>query len=136
MELSVVGIVLATGTKAADGTLGIEPGTGRKLSSIATEARAAGRKVAILSTVSIDHATPAAFYAQADDRNAYNAIAMQLPRSGYDIFAGSETHATDHLAASGVDDILTTPGRAGDDLAVDVVQHFVHSSLLFDSAAP
>lgn len=89
-ESSAAGTALATGSKAGDGTLGTEPGTRRKLPNIATEARAAGRKVAILSTVSIDHATPAAFYAQADDRNAYNAIAMQLPRSGYDIFAGSE----------------------------------------------
>lgn len=89
-ESSAAGTALSTGSKASDGTLGIAPGSGKRLSTIAEEAHAAGRKVAILSTVSIDHATPAAFYAHVGDRNAYNAIAMQLPRSGFDIFAGSD----------------------------------------------
>lgn len=87
-ESSAAATALATGSKAGDGTLGVAPGTRAHLSSIAVEARAAGRKTALITTVSVDHATPAGFYAHVGDRNAYNAIAMQLPRSGLDLFAG------------------------------------------------
>ena len=36
--------------------------------------------------MSINHATPAAFYAQRPDRNDYYEIALQLPESGFDLF--------------------------------------------------
>jgi hypothetical protein len=45
----------------------------------------------------------------------------------FDVFARGQPDAADHLAARRIVDVLTAPGRAGGDLAVDVLQHFVHS---------
>lgn len=59
------------------------------LQSVATRAKASGKKVAVLSTVGINHATPAAFYGHQPDRNMYDEIAEELPTSGFDFFAGS-----------------------------------------------
>jgi alkaline phosphatase len=48
----------------------------------------AGVKIGIMTTVTIDHATPAGFYAHSADRDGYYDIAMQLPKSGFDFFGG------------------------------------------------
>jgi alkaline phosphatase len=45
-------------------------------------------KVGIISSVSIDHATPACFYAHTDSRNNYQEIGQQLIASEFDYFAG------------------------------------------------
>jgi alkaline phosphatase len=45
-------------------------------------------KVGIVSSVSIDHATPAAFYAEVPHRGMYHEIDHQLAESGFDYFAG------------------------------------------------
>ena len=47
-------------------------------------------KVGILSTVSLDHATPAAFYAHVPSRKQMYDISMQLAASGVDYFAGGQ----------------------------------------------
>ena len=47
-----------------------------------------GYKIGIMSSVPINHATPAAFYAHQTDRWGYYPITVQLPSSGYDFFAG------------------------------------------------
>ena len=43
--------------------------------------------VGIVSSVSIDHATPAVFYAHQPSRGNYNEIAMELAHSSFDYFA-------------------------------------------------
>lgn len=47
-----------------------------------------GYKIGIMSSVPINHATPAAFYAHQTDRWGYYPITLQLPASGYNFFAG------------------------------------------------
>ena len=47
-----------------------------------------GYKVGIMSSVPINHATPAAFYAHQTNRWGYYPITEQLPASGYEFFAG------------------------------------------------
>ncbi|MBP5373986.1 MAG: alkaline phosphatase [Bacteroidales bacterium] len=47
-----------------------------------------GYRIGIMSSVPINHATPAAFYAHQTDRWGYYPITEQLPSSGYDFFAG------------------------------------------------
>ena len=47
-----------------------------------------GYRVGILSSVPINHATPAAFYAHQTNRWGYYPISKQLPASGYEFFAG------------------------------------------------
>ena len=45
-------------------------------------------KVGVISSVSIDHATPACFYAHTNSRNNYQEIGQDLIKSGFDYFAG------------------------------------------------
>ena len=48
----------------------------------------AGFKVGIISSVGINHATPASCYAHQDHRGMYYEIAKELPLSGFDYFGG------------------------------------------------
>ena len=41
-----------------------------------------------MTSVTIDHATPGAFYANSAARSDYYAIAAQLPESGFEFFGG------------------------------------------------
>jgi alkaline phosphatase len=59
-----------------------------KYTTVAEYAKKAGYKVGVISTVSIDHATPAGFYAKVPSRGDMYDIAMQLPESGFDFFGG------------------------------------------------
>lgn len=81
---------MATGHKTINGRIGIGANVSDSLTSIAYIAKNWGYKVGILTSVSIDHATPAAFYARSDGRGNYNEIAMQLGTSGFDFFAGGD----------------------------------------------
>ncbi len=47
-----------------------------------------GMKIGIVSTVTINHATPAAYYAHVPSRNDYYGIAMQMADSDFDYFGG------------------------------------------------
>ena len=44
----------------------------------------------VVSTVNIDHATPAAFYAHQKTRKNYYEIGVELANSGFEYFAGGE----------------------------------------------
>ena len=59
-----------------------------KVESIAEAAKAAGKKVGIVTTVTLVHATPAAFYAHRQSRGLSYQIALDLLNSGFDYFAG------------------------------------------------
>jgi len=50
---------------------------------MAKMAKAKGMKVGIVSTVSLDHATPASFYACSPNRDFYYDIAVQVPQSNF-----------------------------------------------------
>lgn len=47
-----------------------------------------GYKVGIVTTVNLNHATPAAYYAHQPSRNNYYEISQELIKSGFDYFAG------------------------------------------------
>ncbi len=78
----------ACGEKTKSGVIAMDPKGERKLPIITQLAKASGRKIGIVSSVSIDHATPAAFYSHAAGRSVYYGIALQLAESGFDYFAG------------------------------------------------
>ncbi len=84
---SAAGTALSTGYKTNNGMLGVTPDTSN-LVSIAKMIHNFGYKVGVMSTVTIDHATPAAFYANSAARNDYYSIAAQLPLSGFEFFGG------------------------------------------------
>lgn len=90
-DSSAAGTCLATGSKTNNGTLGLDA-NGDTLRTIAERLKADGWGVGIMTTVAIDHATPAAFYAHTDNRDNYYRIGQQLIASGFDFFGGAGFH--------------------------------------------
>lgn len=90
-DSSAAGTTLATGKKTNNGTLGIDA-EGDTLTTIAEQLKAQGWGVGLLTTVAIDHATPAAFYAKTTSRNDYYTIGTQLTQTGFDFFGGAGFH--------------------------------------------
>ena len=86
---SAAGTALSTGSKTNNNMLGITS-TGDTLTSITYKLKNAGYKIGIATTVGVDHATPAAFYASAGKRSDYYNIALQLPATNFDFFAGGD----------------------------------------------
>lgn len=79
---------LATGYKTTIGTISKDGNHSRNLKTMAEMAKEKGMKVGIITSVSIDHATPACFYAHTDSRNNYQVIGQDLINSDFDYFAG------------------------------------------------
>ena len=84
---------ISTGQKTTNGFLGLDPSKNR-IETIAETLRNLGRKIGILTTVSLDHATPGGFYAHVDSRRNYATITDDLFASGFDFFAGGGFHST------------------------------------------
>ena len=84
------GTALATGHKTKNGTIGMETDLSTKVKSIAEKAKAEGKAVGIATSVSVDHATPASFYAHVKDRGMYYQIGKDLIAAGFDFYAGSD----------------------------------------------
>lgn len=84
------GTALATGNKTKNGAIGMEKDLTTSVNSVATWAKASGKRVGIATSVSIDHATPAAFYAHNASRKNYYQIGLDLFKSGFDFYAGSD----------------------------------------------
>ncbi len=78
---------ISTGYTTNIGFIGMDPEL-RPVKTVAEMARDRGMKVGIVSSVSIDHATPAAFYAHQPHRSMYHEIAHDLVNSGFHYFGG------------------------------------------------
>lgn len=87
-DSSAAGTALATGAKTYNDAIGVDTEK-NSLQTVAEKAKKAGKKVGITTSVSIDHATPAAFYAHQPDRDMYYEIAIDLPKAGFDFYAGA-----------------------------------------------
>ena len=87
-DSSAAGTALATGEKTYNGAVSMDDDK-NVLSTVAERAKKAGRKVGIATSLSVDHATPAAFYAHQPNRSRYYEIALDLPKAGFDFYAGS-----------------------------------------------
>lgn len=85
---SAAGTAMSTGHKTNNGILGMSPTLDTNYASLSIKAKNAGYKVGILSSVSIDHATPASFYAHQSMRSNYYEISMEMPKYGVDYFGG------------------------------------------------
>jgi alkaline phosphatase len=86
-ESAAAGTAIACGEKTNNNMLGLAP-NGERLESIAELAKKNGRKVGIISSVTINHATPAAFYAHNGHRNNLYDIGLDLIKSDFDYFGG------------------------------------------------
>ena len=82
------GTAIACGEKTNNGRIGMDAAGTRKLVSTAEVAKAAGKKVGIVTSVTINHATPASFYAHNVSRGNYYQIGLDLIASGFDYFGG------------------------------------------------
>jgi alkaline phosphatase len=89
-DSAAAGTALASGYKTNSGVIGLDPTLSNVLETIAERVNSMGWKVGIVSTVSIDHATPAAFYAHQASRSSYYEISRQLAESGFAFFGGGD----------------------------------------------
>ena len=80
---------LSTGHKTYSGTINMDE-TGTTAYETIAEKLAAqkGWEIGIISSVNLNHATPAAFYAHQASRNNYYEIGLELIDSGFTYFAG------------------------------------------------
>jgi len=83
------GTALAVGKKTKNGVIGMDSTATVPYKSVAYAAKEKGMKVGITTSVSIDHATPASFYARQASRSMYYEIVQDLIKSNFDFFAGS-----------------------------------------------
>lgn len=79
---------LAAGVKTNNGVIGQLP-DGTPVPSITTTLSKAGYRTGIISSGSLNDATPAGFLAHARKRSMYNEIAAQVPASGADLVIGN-----------------------------------------------
>ncbi len=86
-DSSAAGTALATGVKTYNGAIGMDDEK-NAVQSVAERAKKAGKRVGVTTSVSVDHATPAAFYAHQPKRSMYYEIALDLPKAGFDFYAG------------------------------------------------
>ncbi|MBP1764139.1 MAG: Alkaline phosphatase [Firmicutes bacterium] len=87
-DSAAAGTALATGHKTNNGVLGMDPTKTMNYTSMAELAKANGMKVGIISSVSLDSATPASFYAHEPTRKNYYEIAATMVHTNFDYFAG------------------------------------------------
>lgn len=80
---------LSSGFKTHSGVIGMGVDKVTAGETIAEKVRQQlGWKVGIISSVTLNHATPAAYYAHIASRNDYYEIGEQMAASGFDYFAG------------------------------------------------
>lgn len=80
---------IATGHKTWSGSINVSEDFTDEYETIAEKLKAQkDYKVGIISTVNLNHATPAAFYAHQASRNDYYDIGVEMIESGFDYFAG------------------------------------------------
>lgn len=78
---------MACGVKTRNGAIGMDA-SNKPVENLSAIAAGMGKKVGIITSVAINGATPASFYAHIASRYHYNAIAKQIPASGVDFFGG------------------------------------------------
>ncbi|MBN1830236.1 MAG: alkaline phosphatase [Deltaproteobacteria bacterium] len=78
---------LACGVKTKINFIGVDV-EGNSVKNLCEIAKDKGMKVGVVSSVSIDHATPACFYAHQPTRKMYHEIAHDLVNSGFEYFGG------------------------------------------------
>ncbi len=88
-DSAAAGTALATGEKTQNGALGLDESLNHPVNSIAWLAKKNGMAVGVTTTVTTDHATPAAFYAHVRSRNSQDTIRVQREASGYDFILGA-----------------------------------------------
>ncbi len=100
---------IATGHKTHSGSISVGEDLVTEYATMAEQAQDKGMKVGIVSSVTINHATPAAFYAHNWSRDNYYEIGLDLIASNFDYFAGGAINKHDSDGTS----IYTLAQQAG-----------------------
>jgi alkaline phosphatase len=85
---SASGTALACGIKTTNNSLGVDP-DGNEGTSIAVELHNEGYNVGIMSSVPVNHATPASFFAHNEYRGNYYEISQDMIDDGFEFFGGA-----------------------------------------------
>lgn len=88
-DSAAAGTALASGEKTSAGTIGMNSDWTENLYSTAITAQKAGMATGVITSVSIDHATPASFYAYQKSRDMYHEIGLDAAKTGLDLYGGS-----------------------------------------------
>jgi alkaline phosphatase len=91
----------ASGIKTRSAVIGMDNTMTTNYKSIAQLAHERGMKVGIISSVPLNHATPASYYASVTNRGLYNDIAAQMVETGYEFFGGGGILSPEGPARSG-----------------------------------
>ena len=86
-DSAAAGTALACGRKTKNGVLGLDHEE-KSIESVAEMAKKLGWKIGILSSVPLNHATPAAYYAHRLRRSMYDRISHDLAASNFEYFGG------------------------------------------------
>lgn len=100
----------ACGLKTVSGTIGMDQEKKISYKSVAQLAQEAGKKVGVISSVSLDHATPAAYYASVASRGDMKTISEQMAATGYDFFGGGGLGASEYNTISEAQSLLVPKG--------------------------
>lgn len=80
---------IATGKKTWSGSINVSEDFTQEYETIAEKLKAQkDYKIGVISSVNLNHATPAAFYAHQASRSSYYEIGTEMIESGFDYFAG------------------------------------------------
>ena len=96
---------IACGEKTRNGAVGVDENF-HPLKSCAEVARDSGAKVGVVTSVTINHATPAGFYAHRNNRSMKYEIGLDLIESNFDLFMGG--------GLDGANNATNSPVYAGD----------------------
>lgn len=127
---------IASGVKTLDGSIGVDV-NGESVPTIAEMIKEQkGYKIGIITTVSMNHATPAGFYAHVKSRGELVTIGEQLAESDFDFFGGGgintkedeeRTAVMEKIAAAGYNivdtkaDILNLSADSGKTYAINEI---------------
>ena len=89
-DSAAAGTALASGNKTKNGTIGMKQDQQTDVNSVAVWAKNKGCRVGVTTSFSVEHATPAAFYAHDPSRGSYYKIGTDLYKAGFDFYAGSD----------------------------------------------
>lgn len=110
-DSAAAGTALSTGQKTYYGAMGVDENK-EPAQTIAERAMASGYGAGVVTSVGVNHATPAAFYAHTDNRNNYDAIANQLFASELSFVAGGGFNTERKVRKTG-DDYVEDAKAAG-----------------------
>ncbi|MFR5757304.1 MAG: alkaline phosphatase [Bacteroides cellulosilyticus] len=89
-DSAAAGTALASGRKTKNSAIGVLEDQETPINSVAVWAKNKGCRVGIATSVTVNHATPGAFYAHAAKRTLYHEIGKDLYKTGFDFYAGSD----------------------------------------------